>query len=120
MSGAGEFLILETKGYDPRAEIKTQATERWVSAVNAAKSFGHWQFKMARSVGQVRTILDDAGQLMTSFYVTTAAGRRCSRQDGLRVLVGHWERGHCLLGGAGRERNSKSRTAKGPSPPAVR
>jgi hypothetical protein len=31
-----------------------------VSAVNAAESFGHWRYKMARNVGQVRTILDAA------------------------------------------------------------
>jgi hypothetical protein len=62
----GEFLILETKGYDPRAEIKTQAAQRWVSAVNAAKSLGHWQFKMARNVGQVRTILDDVDSSVRS------------------------------------------------------
>ena len=56
--GENEFLVLETKGYDERAEIKAQAAERWASAVNAAKSFGRWRYKMARNVGQVRTILD--------------------------------------------------------------
>ena len=56
--GENEHLILETKGYDPRTEIKAQAAERWVSAVNAAKAFGHWQYKVARNPGQVRAILD--------------------------------------------------------------
>ena len=55
-----EFLILETKGFDDRAEIKSQAAQRWAAAVNAAKTFGHWRFEMARSLGQVRTILDAA------------------------------------------------------------
>ena len=54
----GEFLILETKGFDDQAEIKAQAANRWVSAVNAANLFGHWHFSMARNIGQVRTILD--------------------------------------------------------------
>ena len=58
--GENEYLVLETKGYDPKAEIKAQAAERWVNAVNAAKSFGHWQYKLARNPGQVRTILDAA------------------------------------------------------------
>ena len=52
-----EFLILETKGFDDRAEIKSQAAQRWAAA---AKTFGHWRFEMARSLGQVRTILDAA------------------------------------------------------------
>ncbi len=58
-SGEGEMLILETKGFDKKAEIKAQAAERWVTAVNAAKTFGKWRHAVARSVGQVRTILDE-------------------------------------------------------------
>ena len=65
-SGDGEYLILETKGYDRKAEIKAQAGERWVSAVNAAKSFGRWRYKVARSVGQVRTILDDISSVQSA------------------------------------------------------
>ena len=53
-----EFLILETKGYDEKADAKKQAAERWVAAVNAAKSFGQWRFTMARSMGDVRKALD--------------------------------------------------------------
>jgi type III restriction enzyme len=53
-----EFLIIETKGFDDRAEDKNQAAQRWVAAVNAAKSYGVWQYRMARSIGEVRTILD--------------------------------------------------------------
>jgi type III restriction enzyme len=55
---ANEYLILETKGYDPKAEIKRQAAERWATAVNAAKCFGTWRYKLARNIGQVREILD--------------------------------------------------------------
>jgi hypothetical protein len=59
-------MILETKGFDKKAEIKVQAAERWVSAVNAAKSFGRWQYKVARSVGEVRTILDSVSFVQTA------------------------------------------------------
>jgi len=51
-------MILETKGYDERADVKAQAAHRWVSAVNAARSHGKWYYQMARSVGAVRQILD--------------------------------------------------------------
>jgi type III restriction enzyme len=33
-------LVLETKGYDPREEVKWAAAERWVAAVNAEGSYG--------------------------------------------------------------------------------
>jgi type III restriction enzyme len=55
---ANRYLILETKGYDPLAEVKQQATARWVSAVNEAGTYGQWQFAMCRNVGEVRRILD--------------------------------------------------------------
>jgi type III restriction enzyme len=35
------YLILETKGYDPEAEIKAQAAQRWVNAVNADGRYGN-------------------------------------------------------------------------------
>lgn len=52
-------LIVETKGYDPLAEIKAAAAQRWVSAVNTDGQFGRWEFRMARSVGAVRQALDE-------------------------------------------------------------
>lgn len=54
-------LILETKGYDELAEIKTQAAQRWVSAVNADGTYGIWQFVMVREIGKVKECLDVAG-----------------------------------------------------------
>jgi type III restriction enzyme len=66
VSSDTEHLILETKGYDKKAEIKAQAAERWVSAVNAAKSLGRWRYKIARSVGQVRTILDGISSVQSA------------------------------------------------------
>jgi type III restriction enzyme len=46
-------LILETKGYDPLAEIKKQAAERWVAAVNADGTFGHWAYTVCKRPDEV-------------------------------------------------------------------
>jgi type III restriction enzyme len=51
-------LILETKGYDDLAEVKRLAAERWVAAVNAEGSFGHWGYAVAKRPTDVRAILD--------------------------------------------------------------
>jgi len=53
-------LILETKGFDPLAEVKREAALRWVAAVNAEGSFGYWQYAMARSVGEVAGLISAA------------------------------------------------------------
>lgn len=54
-------LILETKGFDPLAEVKQAAAERWVHAVNADGQHGRWQYAMVRSVAGVRVVLDSVG-----------------------------------------------------------
>src|SRR5262249_42991362 len=46
-------LILETKGHDPLAEIKQQAAERWIAAVNADGTFGKWHYRMCRKPAEV-------------------------------------------------------------------
>jgi type III restriction enzyme len=51
-------LILETKGYDPLADVKIQAAQRWTEAVNADGRFGRWTFAMARRPEDVRGLLD--------------------------------------------------------------
>ncbi len=51
------MLILETKGYDPLEEVKTQAAQRWVAAVNAEGTHGTWSYAIARKPGEVRKIL---------------------------------------------------------------
>jgi type III restriction enzyme len=56
---APAYLIVETKGFDERADVKAAAAERWVSAVNADGQFGNWRFVMARSVAAVREVLDE-------------------------------------------------------------
>jgi len=51
-------LVLETKGFDERAEVKAAAAERWVNAVNADGQHGTWRFAMVRSAPAVRSVLD--------------------------------------------------------------
>ena len=50
-------LILQTKGFDPLAEIKKAAAERWVAAVNADGKYGQWRYAMARATTEVLKIL---------------------------------------------------------------
>ena len=52
-------LILETKGFDVLAEVKSGAAQRWVAAVNADGQFGSWRFEMARAMPKVRALLDE-------------------------------------------------------------
>jgi type III restriction enzyme len=53
-------LILETKGYDPLEMVKRAAAERWVAAVNADGSFGHWRYTIAKKVSEINTRIDEA------------------------------------------------------------
>ena len=50
-------LILETKGYDPLAEVKRAAAERWVGAVNAEGSYGEWKYRMCRGTTEVPGVI---------------------------------------------------------------
>lgn len=52
-------LILETKGFDELAEVKTQAAQRWVNAVNADGSYGQWRYAIARKPEAVRKCIED-------------------------------------------------------------
>ena len=47
------YLILETKGYDPLQEVKTQAARRWVRAVNADGQFGAWGYAVVSDMGKI-------------------------------------------------------------------
>jgi len=46
-------LILETKGYDPREEVKSAAAQRWVDAVNAEGSYGRWCYRIIKKTTDV-------------------------------------------------------------------
>jgi type III restriction enzyme len=63
-----EHLILETKGFDELAEVKANAAERWVAAVNADGHFGTWRYVIARTIPDVAAALDASG-------VSTQPGR---------------------------------------------
>jgi type III restriction enzyme len=57
----GRHLILETKGgRDETAEVKVAAAKRWVAAVNAEGSFGHWDYAIAWNPNEVPTLIDGA------------------------------------------------------------
>jgi type III restriction enzyme len=53
----GAQLILETKGHDPLEEIKVQAAQRWVDAVNAEASFGEWRYAIVHEMATVPNVL---------------------------------------------------------------
>ncbi len=53
-------LILEPKGFDPLAEVKQAAAERWVAAVNADGQHGRWCYKQVRAVKDIRAAIDFA------------------------------------------------------------
>jgi type III restriction enzyme len=50
-------LILETKGFDPLKEVKVQAAERWVAAVNADGTYGRWTYRMVELVAEIPPIV---------------------------------------------------------------
>jgi type III restriction enzyme len=77
----GIQLILEPKGYDDLAEVKSQAAERWVAAVNADGRYGHWWYAIARKMNAVPHILDEiAGiEALTSQLSAGATGSATSR-----------------------------------------
>lgn len=53
-------LVLETKGFDDLADVKSAAAQRWVAAVNADSRMGLWRYEIARKVDHVRRVLDDS------------------------------------------------------------
>jgi type III restriction enzyme len=55
-----QHLILETKGFDPLEEVKRAAAERWVAAVNADGSYGHWQYGVAKKAADIHDIVQAA------------------------------------------------------------
>jgi len=54
----GLQLILETKGFDELADVKSSAAERWVAAVNADGQFGTWRYAIARKISDVGALVD--------------------------------------------------------------
>lgn len=54
------YLILETKGFDPLEPIKNAATERWIKAVNCDGKYGRWQYAVVRKPEKVVGVLNKA------------------------------------------------------------
>jgi type III restriction enzyme len=55
----GTTLILETKGgRDEKAEVKVQAAERWVAAVNADGQHGTWRYSICRDMNAIPDVID--------------------------------------------------------------
>jgi hypothetical protein len=48
------------KGYDPLTEVKSDAAERWVAAVNADGTYGKWMYAIARKPEEVNGIIASA------------------------------------------------------------
>ena len=55
-------LILETKGYDPLAEVKAAAAKRWVAAVNADGTYGRWAYRIVRKPTEVSEVINSLVQ----------------------------------------------------------
>ena len=63
LDGGGErYLILETKGYDPLAEVKSQAARRWVRAVNAVGGYGAWDYDLISDMSKVGEAISRAAR----------------------------------------------------------
>jgi hypothetical protein len=60
------FLILETKGYDPLADVKQAAAHRWCAAVNAHGGFGCWSYQLVSRTDQIRSVLDASFETQTA------------------------------------------------------
>jgi type III restriction enzyme len=53
-------VILETKGFDPKKDVKCQAARRWVDAVNADGRHGAWRYEIVSRVGDIPAALSHA------------------------------------------------------------
>ena len=56
-------LIVETKGFDPLAEVKIAAANRWVDAVNAEGTYGQWAYQLARKTTEVAGLITSAASV---------------------------------------------------------
>ncbi|GAB5006264.1 hypothetical protein MAHJHV63_53600 [Mycobacterium avium subsp. hominissuis] len=54
----GVTLILETKGHDELEEVKAQAAERWVRAVNVEGSHGEWRYALVHNMNEIPALIE--------------------------------------------------------------
>ena len=57
--GTPVHLILETKGFDEKKDVKVAAASRWVSAVNADGSRGKWAYRCVSKMTDVTKAIDE-------------------------------------------------------------
>lgn len=118
LAGARDrYLVLETKGFDPLAEVKSAAAHRWANAVNADGRYGTWSFAMARSISDVSYLISEAARTPDAIEDAREFGvdidhLRVSLErtvdERLRDLDSNREFFHELREGAGRRRERKS------------
>jgi type III restriction enzyme len=60
-----QHMILEVKGYDPLEELKRAAAQRWVNAVNADGTYGHWYYVMAKKVAEIDGLIATAVEVVS-------------------------------------------------------
>lgn len=53
------YLILETKGWDERRDVKKAAAIRWCEAINADGRYGYWQYVMT-GLKDVKQLIDES------------------------------------------------------------
>jgi type III restriction enzyme len=59
----GVTLILEVKGgRDEKADVKVQAAERWVAAVNADGRHGEWRYAICRDMNKLPSAIEEAAR----------------------------------------------------------
>jgi type III restriction enzyme len=71
----GVHVILKTKGYDPKEDVKAAAAQRWVDAVNADGTFGTWEYATAHSPNEVPGILSELATRPGTTEAIKAAAR---------------------------------------------
>jgi type III restriction enzyme len=54
----GVHLILEPKGHDELKDVKGQAAERWVAAVNADGRYGEWRYAQCNNMNEVPALIN--------------------------------------------------------------
>jgi type III restriction enzyme len=57
-----QYLVLETKGFDPLEGIKVAAAMRWVAAVNADGTYGAWGYAIVKKIADVAAVLTEAAR----------------------------------------------------------
>lgn len=57
-------VIVETKGYDPRTDVKVMAARRWIAAVNRDGRHGRWTYRLVTEPTTTRTAVRSAAREM--------------------------------------------------------